>query len=111
MNGLATTVILKELDCLTARAAMSAQNIANAGTPGYRPLHVAFEGALARAARAGPSAVAALQPRVEAEPAGAGGLRLDMEIAQASATAMRYEALVEMLDRRLQNENVLLAER
>ncbi len=110
MSSLPTAIILKELDCLTMRATVSAQNIANAGTPGYRPVYVAFEGALSRAAAEGPAAVAALQPRLEPEAVGEGGMRLDMEVARASQTAMRYEALIEMLGQRLQDSSVPLAE-
>jgi flagellar basal-body rod protein FlgB len=104
--NLSTTIILKALDCLSLRAAVSAENIANAGTPGYRPLRVSFEKALIKAAGAGRAAVKALQPQIEqADASGPAGLRLDLEVATASATAMRYAALVEILNRRMQQDS------
>ena len=92
MSGLSTAIVLKELDCLTTRSAVSAQNIANANTPGYRPLYVSFERALSTAASEGKDAVQALQPTIQREAVGDAGMRLDMEVATASSTAMRYAA-------------------
>jgi len=104
--SLSTTIILKALDCLSVRAAVSAENIANAGTPGYRPLRVSFEEALVGAASRGKAAVQALQPEIvrEDDPDAVGGMRLDLEVATASATAMRYAALIEILGRRMQQD-------
>ena len=99
MPALSSQVVLKALDGLTERAAVIAQNIANAGTPNYRPRQVTFEGALAQAAAAGPGAVRTVAAKVEQAPMDT-PLRLDLEVASASTTALRYEALIEILNRR-----------
>lgn len=104
MDGVSALLALKALDGLSARSVVTAENIANAGTPGYRPAYVTFETALAQAAAQGPSAIAGVEPRTERQ-AGVGGdgaLRLDLEMATASSTAMRYAALVEVLNRQMQ---------
>lgn len=104
MNPVTAAVLMKSLDGLHLRAAAHAQNIANASTPGYRPVRVSFEAALAEAGRAGPAAVSAVHPQLVADPAFAPGdaVRLDMEMAEATATAGRYGALVELLNRHAQ---------
>lgn len=103
MPTLSTQLVMKVLDCLTERANATAQNIANANSASYRPVRVTFEAALAAAAGEGSSAVRAVAPKVEREPGdAASGLRLDMEVATASQTAMRYAALIEILNRRVQ---------
>jgi len=79
---------------------VTASNIANAGTPNFRPSRVSFEDALAAASRSN-AAVRAVQPRVENDPSGA-GMRVDLELATASTTAARYAALIEILGRELQ---------
>ncbi len=108
MPNLSSTIILKALDCLSERANVSAENIANASTPGYRPLRVTFENALATAAAHGKEAVEALEPKIE-RASGSGsapGLRLDLELATASTTAMRYAALIEILSRKMQRDDL-----
>ncbi|HWW12835.1 MAG TPA: hypothetical protein VN018_09970 [Brevundimonas sp.] len=86
------------------RAAANSQNIANAGTAGYRPVRVSFEAALAEAAGQGLSAIANVQADVAVDPAFQPGdaLRLDLEMAEAASTAGRYGALVELLNRQTQ---------
>ena len=104
MEPITSTILLKCLDGLTARASATAQNIANAGTPGYRPVRVSFEDSLAQAAAQGPEAVSRVVPSVELEQAWSSGdtLRLDLEIADAAMTSGRYNAVVEILNRHLQ---------
>lgn len=99
---------MKALDGLTERAAVTAQNIANASTPGYRPLRVTFEQALAAAAGHGASAVEAVETKVEHDPAQP-SLRVDMEVATASQTAVRYAALIEVLNRRQATDALVLS--
>jgi flagellar basal-body rod protein FlgB len=99
MTPMTHALLIKSLDGLTARAAATAENIANVNTPNYRPLRVTFEGALAAAAGAGdPKAVAAVEPKLQ-QAGEAGGLRLDLELATAASTAMRYAALIEISNR------------
>lgn len=104
MSAITEAVLLKALDGLSLRATVTAQNIANANSPGYRPLAVTFEEALHQAAGRGRERIAAVEPRVipALDSAGRPRLRLDLELATASATAGRYAALSELLNRQLQ---------
>jgi flagellar basal-body rod protein FlgB len=102
VDGYGSAIILKALEGLSARVAVSAENIANANTPNYRPLRVSFEDALAEAARVGTGAVRAVKPQITEAPADADGLRLDLELANESTAAGRYSALIEILNRQLE---------
>lgn len=104
MDAVTAAILVKSLDGLSLRAAANSQNIANAGTPGYRPVRVNFEAALAQAAGGGLSALNAVRPELAPDPTHQPGdaLRLDLEMAEASATAGRYAALVELLNRQAQ---------
>lgn len=102
MSSISQVLLMKALDGLHARSAVSAFNIANAGTPGFRPSHVSFETALVRAAAGGPTAIAGVQPLARSGGAdGTAELRLDLELATASSTAMRYAALIDVLGRQM----------
>jgi len=110
MPSLSTQMVMKALDGLTERASVTAQNIANAGTPNYRPMRVTFEDALKAAAGKGAQAVQAVEPKVERDPDPKNAsLRIDMEVATASTTALRYSALIEILNRRTQMDALPLA--
>jgi flagellar basal-body rod protein FlgB len=110
MNPSTALLIIKALDGLSARSVATAENIANAGTPNYRPLRVSFENALKQAAGLGDAAVRQL--KFEAEPAVAGTpdaeLRVDLELATASATALRYDALLSIIDRQSQMDSLAI---
>ena len=110
MDQLSAIMTIKALDGLSARAEVVASNIANAGTRNFRPQAVSFEEALRDAAAAGADAVSAVTPQRHAVSRGllGDGLRLDQELANASATSGRYVALVEILNRRLEIERVAL---
>jgi flagellar basal-body rod protein FlgB len=97
-------LILKALDGLQARSVATAENIANAHTPNYRPLRVSFEDALKQAAAEGDDAVRALSFDAVPAPAGTPDAenRLDLELATQSATVLRYSALVQILSRSMQ---------
>jgi flagellar basal-body rod protein FlgB len=111
MEPVSSSLILKALDSLSLRATVTAQNIANANSPGYRPMRVTFEEALQRAASGGVDAIRAVQPQVAAtlDVDGGTGLRLDLELATASSTAGRYASLVEILNRQLQLDALALS--
>jgi flagellar basal-body rod protein FlgB len=102
--------MLKALDGLNQRQTATAQNIANAGTPNYRPLRVTFEKALTEAAGQGDAAVAAVTPQIEQVAAGStdAQLRLDLEMGTAAGTAGRYGALIDVLNRQLQMQSLAI---
>ncbi len=110
MSSLTSVLALKALDALTVRAEVTSQNIANVNSPGYRPMKVTFEDALAQAALSGREAVETLEPRIERDlsPAESSGVRLDLQMATASMTTTRYAALVEILSRQAQQMRVVL---
>jgi flagellar basal-body rod protein FlgB len=103
VSAVTSILIVKALDGLSARASATAENIANANSPGFRPLRVSFEQALAAAAPGGEGAIRAVAPHIAGAPPGE-HVRLDLELATASSTALRYSALTELLGRELQIE-------
>ena len=111
MDHFSAALAIKALDGLSARAEVTASNIANAGTHNYRPLTVSFEDALRGAAQTGTDAIAAVEPQRHHVSKGLLGeeLRLDQELATASTTATRYAALIEILNRRLELERVAIS--
>lgn len=111
MDPFSASLAIKALDGLSARAEVTAMNIANASTPRYRPQAVRFEDALREAARTGDAqTVRAVEPSRHMIAGGLLGseLRLDRELATASSTAGRYAALIEILNRRLEIERMAL---
>lgn len=103
MEEITSAILQKAIDGIEARYLHTADNIANAGTEGFRPVRVSFEESLREAAAKGPDAVRALtlEKHRDAPDALSGEMRLDLEIAKASQTAMRYSALVEVLGRHM----------
>lgn len=94
-----TELIMKALDGLDQRYRFTAQNIANANTPDYRPVRVSFEESLRSAAERDAATPRTVRPQiVEGEQ---GALRLDLELATASNTASRYRALADLLNRQM----------
>lgn len=110
MSDLTSIMALKALDGLAARADVTAQNLANASTPGYRALRVSFEQELIAASAQGERAIQAVTPRIEADPSWqeTGSSRLDLQMATASMTSARYAALVEILSRQMQHMRVVV---
>lgn len=104
MDAISSVIINKALDGLTLRAEVTAQNIASASSRDFRPMQVSFEQRLKAAAAQGPDAVRNLTLEItRAAPSALGDEpRLDLELATASETAMRYGALVDMLGRQMQ---------
>lgn len=109
MNSIDTALILKALDGLHQRYLFTAQNIANANTPDYRPVRVSFEDALRRAADESASAVAAVEPQVTPSADDQGPMRLDLEIATAGQTAARYRSLMDILGRQMALERIAIS--
>lgn len=108
MNGDTAVLMIKALDGLSTRAVITAENIANAGTPGYRPLRVNFEQALQIAAEQGVDAVRQLQPAAVRSGPKEPELRTDLELATANTTMLRYSALIEVLSRQCQIESLAI---
>lgn len=111
MDEISTALITRALEGLNQRYLFTAQNIANANSPDYRPVRVSFEESLRAASGQGLDAITAVEPEIHAEDQVEGGeaMRLDLELATASQTAMRYRALVDILGRQMALHRALLA--
>jgi flagellar basal-body rod protein FlgB len=111
MDEVSAALIARALEGLNQRYMVTAQNIANANTPDYRPVRVSFEESLREAASRGVDAIRAVEARVHVEEPVEGGeaMRLDLELAGASQTAARYRALVDILGRQMALERALIA--
>lgn len=102
MDALSSVILRKALDGLAMRQMATAQNIAGASSPDYRPLRVDFEDALRAASGEGDAAVDAMPLRFRTAPRLPGAEpRTDLELATASETALRYSALVDVLGRQM----------
>ena len=103
MDEVSATIIKTALDGLAMRQAYIAQNVANASSESYLPVKVEFEDRLAAAAENGLSAIKSVKPEIiEGAPnSQTADLRLDLEIAAAAQTAMRYGALVDLMGRQM----------
>lgn len=104
MDPVSVALINRSLDGLSMRYLATAENIANANSRGFRPVRVTFEDALRTAASQGADAVRRVNPRIaqDAGPRAGSEMRVDLELATASATAMRYAALLDILGRQMQ---------
>lgn len=104
METQSVDLIMRALDALTLRASVTAENIANVGSPGYRPMRVNFEDALAAAAQRGPDALVAFTPEITPDDRRdvSDEMRMDLEVAEAAGTTGRYSALIEILSRQMQ---------
>jgi flagellar basal-body rod protein FlgB len=102
MDSITPLLISKALDGLSMRYLATAQNVANANTPNYQPIRVTFEERLRAAAAQGRAEIATVVPETELVPHSGREMRMDLEIATASQTAMRYGALLDLLGRRAQ---------
>lgn len=111
MDQVSAALISRALDGLHQRYMFTAQNIANANTPDYRPVRVSFEESLRAAAREGQDAILNVEPTIFVEDANAdnSAMRLDLELATASETAMRYRALIDILGRQMALHRALIA--
>lgn len=101
-NGLIALTGLA-LDATVMRHRAIAQNIANANTPGYRPVEVSFETHV-RALQAtdgqdglAPQALATLRPQLRL--AGADQVSLDTQMTQLAENTLHHEALLKALNK------------
>lgn len=102
-------VAAKALDGLSMRMAAIAQNLANVNSAIFQPVRVDFEDALRAAAGKGSEAVGSLRFAFVADrPLGAADdRRIDLQIADAAATASKYAALTDMIGRRMAIQHAL----
>ena len=109
------SLVKSALDASVMRQTAHAANIANAGTPGFRPFAVAFEENLGdvRAAIADgtlpsldardlPAAQLTVQP-------GTQPVQLDAEVAAMSANALHYQALAHVLSQQYALVNLAMS--
>jgi len=101
MTPMISAIISKALDGLSLRSQATANNIANANSPGYRAETVSFENELRSAAGRDEQSVRSLPLALREQPV-ATGVRLDLELETQSETALRYGALVDVLGREMQ---------
>lgn len=112
MSGEAHVVLLgmRALDGLSMRMAALAHNLANANTPQFQSVAVDFEDSLRAAEAQGDDALRSLRFGFTTGPAYGPNddRRIDLLVADAAQTAMRYSALVDMLGRRLALRGIAL---
>jgi flagellar basal-body rod protein FlgB len=103
MDEISATIIKTALDGLATRQAYAAQNVANASSPNYVPVEVRFEEELAAAASQGMEVIRSVKPEISkrSDSVLSSELRLDLELATAAQTAMRYGALVDVMGRQM----------
>ena len=104
MSEVSQILVIKAMDALLQRQSAIAENIANANSEAYAVKSVDFEAELRAAAAQGPDAIRAFTAKVQSTgPMQRGDeIRLDLEMQSASATALRYAALSDLLGRQLQ---------
>jgi flagellar basal-body rod protein FlgB len=103
-----TTAMLKmALDGAALRQQAIAANIANATTPGYRPVHVAFEEQLQLAQQrleAGDAAervASELAPSIERDAEAHALVAVDLQAAQLAENVVHYQALIKGWNKRM----------
>lgn len=104
MSSVSEILAIKAMDGLYLRAAAIAENIANSNSRSFHIQTVDFEDALREAALRGPDALAEFKPSLQkaAQAMTGADVRLDLEMASASATSLRYSALSDILNRQMQ---------
>ena len=104
MSGVSQLLAIKALDGLHLRAIAIAENIANSGSGTFKARSVDFEAALRAAAESGVAAIQNYNASISTDSALMRGdeVRLDLEMASASETALRYAALTDILNRQMQ---------
>lgn len=112
MDEISAALLKTSLDGLSVRYAYTAQNVANVNSPDYQPVRVRFEEALRVAASKGPAAVEQVRPvaHTVAPEIGTEAVRLDLELADASKTALRYRALLDILAREMALHRAVITE-
>jgi flagellar basal-body rod protein FlgB len=114
IEGATAVAVGLALDVASLRQQAIAANIANANTPGYRPLRVRFEESLGAlraqlesSGRLDASALEGAHPTLERDPASppdaasgtSSAVALDQEVAQLSSNSVQYQVLLRALNR------------
>lgn len=110
------TLIKRALDGLSFRQQVISNNIANVDTPGFKAGRVSFEASLSRALKGG-TALATTDPRHLQQPdyqptlsvqvlnttgrTDGNNVDVDLEMSELAETSLRYNALVEVMGKRL----------
>lgn len=104
MSEVSQILTMKAMDALALRQTAIAENIANSNSASWVVKSVDFEAALREAAAAGPDAIRNFRAEMRGDGPEVSGddIRLDLEMQSASATAMRYAALSDILGRQMQ---------
>lgn len=104
MSEISQILIVRAMDALALRQVAIAENIANSNSQSYAHKSVDFEAELRRAADDGLDAVRNFTANIRTVGAALPGdeIRIDLEMQSASATAMRYAALSDILSRQMQ---------
>ncbi len=112
LDEISAAILKKSLDGLSIRYAFTAQNIANVSSPDYQPVRVSFEAELRAAESKGAVAVAQVMPLAHVAPSTADSeaVRIDLELADASQTALRYRALLDVLSREMALHRAVISE-
>lgn len=101
LTGATGALIRMALDGVSMRQLATANNIANASTPDYAPVHVDFEQQLADAMRDAAHGrspdPARLLPTVTADPTPGAKVQLDLEATQMAQDVLHYQALLRAL--------------
>lgn len=101
MSDLSMTVLPYALNALSLRQQASANNIANAQTPGYTAQNVSFESNLAQALAAGGGTVQAttsVLPSTAPAATDGNNVNLTAETVTNQTTSLQYQTLVNALE-------------
>lgn len=103
MEAVSSAAMLKALDSLLLRFEYTSQNIANANTPGYEAMSVSFEEMLKTAAEGDVNAIESVVPKTQISENNNlnSEMRLDLELATAAQTSMRFSALIDIMGRQI----------
>jgi flagellar basal-body rod protein FlgB len=111
IEALTTAALSAALDAASRQHALTATNIANAGSSGYAPARLSFaeqlaaaQGVLRENGRLDAGAVEALRGMRDATPEvadGGGQVQLDVEMAELARNAVHFQALAQGMARHL----------
>lgn len=97
LTGPTGALVRMALDGVSLRQLATANNIANANTPGYAPLRVDFESELEAAMRAAGPGRGGPTPAVTRDAGPGAKVQLDLEAAQMAQDVLHYQALLRAL--------------